>query len=205
MIAPGLRRIGWRQWAWVLVGLALIVLMRKNLLSYDERLAPLPVHGALKQRVAGRNFAVTVNGFRLARSYKTAGAWISRQDSVVLKTPGIWMSAVVSLEAFQQPVGAVTARLRARDGSYYTAGGSDRPSVKGVNLTGQTVLPGLPQNGAYFFELPPAQLVGAHLEFFTAPHVPGSNDSVIDVDLGLDQAKVDDLVAKAPAEVSLLP
>lgn len=205
MIAPGLRRTGWRQWLWVLVGLALIVLMRKNLLSYDERLAPLPVHGAVKERVAGRNFAVTVNGFRLAHSYKTAGAWISRQDNVVLKTPGIWMSTVVSLEAFQQPVGAVTARLRARDGSYYNAGGSDRPSVKGVNLAGQTVLPGLPQNGAYFFELPPAQLVGAHLEFFTASHVPGSNDSVIDVDLGLDQAKVDELVAKAPAEVSLLP
>ena len=205
MIAHGLRRIGWRQWVWVLIGLALIVLMRKNLLSYDERLAPVPVHGAVKERVAGRNFAVTVNGVRLARSYKTAGAWISRQDTVVLKTQGIWMSAVVSLEAFQQPIGAVTARLRALDGSYYNAGGSDRPNVKGVNLTSQTVLPGLPQNGAYFFELPPAQLVGAHLEFFTAPHVPGSNDSLIDIDLGLDKAKVDDLLAKAPDEMSLLP
>ncbi|MBO9664811.1 hypothetical protein [Dokdonella sp.] len=205
MIAQSLRRVGWRQWVWVVIGLALIVLMRKNMLSYDERLAPLPVHGALEQRVVGRTFAVTVKGFRLARSYKTAGGWVSRQQTLVLKTPGIWMSTVVSLEAFQQPVGAVSARVRAADGSYYTAGASDRPTVKGVNLTGEPVLPGLPQNGAYFFELPPAQLVGAHLEFFTAPHVPGSNDALVDIDLGLDKAKVDELVAKAPDEVSLLP
>lgn len=205
MIGQALRRVGWRQWVWLLIGLALIVLMRKNLLGYDERLAPLPVEGALKQRVVTRNLAVTVNGFRLAHSYKASGARMFGDEAVVLKTAGIWMSVVLSMEALQQPVGMVTARLRAADGAYYNAGGNERPYAKGVNLASEAVAPGLPLNGAFFFELPPAQLAGAHLEIFTNPHLPGSNDALIDIDLGLDKAAAAELVAKAAAEVSLLP
>lgn len=60
--------------------------------------------------------------------------------------------------------------------------------------------PGQPVRGAYFFELPPAQLPGAYLQLFSGAHPP-KLDAVVDVDLGIGEAAV----ARAVDELDLRP
>lgn len=121
-----------------------------------------------------------------------------------LATSGIWVSAVVSLEALEQP-GIIGARLRTRDGRIYPSAGADRPLLPGTNLAGTASSPGLPRSGVFFFELPPDQLEGLHMEIFWDRHAPQPWDSVIDIDLGLDRAMATQRLDDAPAALDLRP
>lgn len=203
MIRQVLRRIGWRELFWLVVGLALIVLMRKSLLSYEEKLAPIKVSAALKQRAVAGDFAVTVDGFSFAHRYKTVGEYPNKDEARVLKTSGIWVAVPVKIEALREP-GSIGVRLRTREGLEYRNNSEKRPIAEGVNLAFHRVVPGLPQSGTFFFELPLAQLPGAHLEVFAGAFTP-TLGTVIDIDLGLDKATTKDLLAQAVAEVDLRP
>jgi hypothetical protein len=201
--APLLRRRrlwGWREWLLVLLALAMIVLLRKGQPDYDERVAPLPVHGRGLDRVEGRNFAIDVKGFRVAGAYLVEGDF-RHPEPRQLKTPGVWLSVVATTEALQK-TGIVSARLRTRDGLYYSASG-DRPKIDGVNLAERFVAPGLPESGAYFFELPPDRLAGAHLESYWGSLTPGLMDSLVDVDLGIDAARARALLDEAEPVLDL--
>lgn len=99
-----------RMWAtlrsllWLATGLVLVVAMIKAQSSYDEKIAPLLKTGALGQRVPARNFAVTVRRPRLAQSYTVADNTLFDGSPVrTLRTPGVWMSVVVEVEALQDP------------------------------------------------------------------------------------------------------
>lgn len=203
MIGRALRRIGWRELCWLVAGIALIVLMRKNLLSYEDKLAPIKTPATFKQRVVAGNFAVTVDGFSLARRYKTVGEYPNKDQARVLKTTGVWVAVPVTIEALREP-GNVGVRLRTRDGLEYRNNSEKRPIAEGVNLAVHRLVPGLPQSGTFFFELPPEQLPGAHLEVFAGSFTPMLS-AMIDIDLGLGKANAKDLLARAVEEVDLRP
>lgn len=189
----------WRSVLWLACGLVAVVLLRKAQLSYEDKLAPLPVHAALKQRAVARDLAVAVDGFRLARSYQVADA----QDGPhVLRTPGVWMSVALQAEVLREP-GPINARLRSREGYYYQANGDDRPRVRGVNLSGVELAPGLPANGAFFFELPPGQVRGAHLQVYRGSLTPGQMDSLVDIDLGTAAQTDEQLRSNTADEIDL--
>lgn len=198
-----LRGIGWRELCWLVLGLVLIVAMRKDLLSYADKLAPVPLPAPFKQRVVTRDFAITADGFSLARRYKTVGGFLEENDARVLKTPGVWVAVPVRLEALHEPT-FVRARLRTRDGLEYLAASDKRPSVPGENLASGEVIPGLPKNGRFFFELPPEALPGARLEFFSGAPRP-MLDAVVEIDLGLGKTTAADVLALAAEEVDLRP
>lgn len=197
MIARVLRRLGWRDLCWFAVGVALIVLMRRDLLGYEQQLAEVTVPAALGRRVAVRDFAVTVDGFQLARSYRVADGGTG--GARVLRTPGIWVSVPLRIEMLREP-GVVTARLRTRDGLSYRSNGDQRPALRDANVAGRQILPGLPLAGRLFFEVPPGKLPGAHLQLFHGASPP-SLDAVVDVDLGIDEAAL----ARVPDETELSP
>lgn len=203
MIRRTLRGVGWRELCWLALGLVLIVAMRKSLLDYEDKLAPVPVPAQFKQRVATRDFAITVEGFSLARRYRTTGGLLAKDEVRVLKTPGVWVAVPVELEALHEPV-LVRARLRTRDGLEYLSAGDKRPDAPGVNLASGELIPGLRKSGKFFFELPPAALPGARLEFFAGAQRP-MLDAVVEIDLGLGKASAADVLALAAEEVDLRP
>lgn len=193
-------RLRWRDVALVLVALALIVVLRKAEPSYEEKLAPIVVRGSAKlERVEARNFAVDVRGFKLARAYLVAGPYHDPQPLRV-STSGVWLSLVAEVEALQTP-GHVSAFVRTREGMKYRAG--DRPQ-HAINLSRRQLAPALPEHGAWFVELPPDALEGAHLEVLWGPlGSPGRVDHLVDIDLGIDAARARTLLAEAPPLLDL--
>lgn len=191
----------WREWLLVLLALALIVLLRKGQPSYDEKVAPLLTRGQGLERVQARNFAADVKGFAVAGAYRVDGDF-SHPQPRLLKTPGVWLSVVTTLEALEK-TGTVSAYLHTRDGLLYAASDDDRPRLPGANLADRFVAPGLPETGAYFFELPPERLQGARLQLYWGSLTPGLMDSLVEIDLGIDPARARSLLHEAKPVVDL--
>jgi hypothetical protein len=198
------RRAGrprWRDAALVLLALALIVVLRNAEPGYEEKLAPIMLQGSADlERIEARNFAVDVRGFKLARAYLVAGPYHDPKPKRV-STSGVWLSVVADVEALQSP-GQVDAYIRTRDGLKYRAS-RDRPNHD-ANLGTRMLAPLLPERGAWFFELPPDRLQGAHLEvFWGVLGVPGRVDHVVDIDLGIDDERAQALLDEAPPLLDL--
>lgn len=187
----------------IALALAAIVAMRKAEPGYADKIAPVLVPGVRDQRVAGRNFAVKIGNVKVTHGYLTQGAF-SSSEPVKVRSSGVWLSVLAEVEALDKP-GYVSAQLRSRDGSIYPASGDSRPKVPGVQLTDRMLAAGLPEKGAYFFEVPPDRLQGLRLQLFWGGLTPPNMDSLLDIDLGIDAARREELLAKAPAELDLRP
>ncbi|WP_064747124.1 hypothetical protein ABU614_07340 [Lysobacter firmicutimachus] len=200
-----LPRWRWRDALWIALALAAVVALRKGESDYEQRDAPLlqRAPATAPVRAQGRNFAVEVKRFKVARAYLLKGDY-ARPEDHLLRTPGVWLSVVGQAEALQQP-GYVTAQLRTRDGLVYVASSRDRPKLDGINLRDRALAPGLPEEGAWFFEVPPDRLQGAHLQFFWGSLLPHGGDSLVDVDLGIDAAQARKLMAEAKPVLDLRP
>jgi hypothetical protein len=195
-------RVRWSLLVATALTLVAIVALRRAEPDYERKIAPLPVPGKVGERVVARNFAITVKRARLARAYVTRPKSFDGPPRRVLPD-GIWMSALVEVEALREP-GSVSARLRTRDGLFYQLSGSDRPDVDAVNLAQKRFSPGLRVSGAFFFDVPRDRLQGARLEFFWgALPIPPGMDHRVDIDLGLDAAATRVLLAEARPEIDL--
>lgn len=210
MSAPAAARTAWRlpRWRWrdalwILLALIAVVALRKGESSYEQRDTPLVQHAQGLGRVEGRNFAVDVTGFKAAHAYLLKGDY-SHPEDYLLRTPGVWLSVVAKVEARDQS-GYVSAQLLTRDGLTYVASSQDRPKLKGLNLRERVVVPGLPESGAWFFEVPADRLQGAHLQFYWGNGLPRGGDSLVDVDLGIDAARARKLMAEAKPVLDLRP
>ncbi len=196
------------RWSLVLAAIlcaVVIVWLRSHSPNLAAKSRPYVHAGVRGEKVVARNFSVEVRSTspKLAHAYLTE----SRQRGAPpfrLGSNGIWVSAVVLVEALEQP-GIIDSRLRTRSGWTYPAAGADRPALPGMNLYGTVSSPGLSRSGVFFFELPPDQLEGVHMEMFWQKYAPQPWDSVVDIDLGMDQARVRELLAAAPAELDLRP
>lgn len=193
----------WATAALIALALVAIVALRKSEPGYAEKVAPVRVPGVRDQRVAGRNFAVKIGNVKVAHAYLTQSAFSSSEPATV-RSSGVWLSVLAEVEALQKP-GYVSAQLRTRDGLIYPAAGDSRPKVPGIQLTDRPLAVGLPEKGAYFFEVPPDRLEGLRLELFWGGLTPPNLDTLLDIDLGIDAARSKELLAKAPAELNLRP
>lgn len=178
------------RWSLVLAtlaALAVIVVLRSHQPTYDDKVAPILAPGVIGQRAQARNFAVTVKKLKLAGAYRVDGAFDA--PSRVVRADGTWLSALLEVEALRDP-GYVSAQLRTRDGRVYSASGRERPRIEGVNLAETQLVPGLPASGAYFFDVPAAQLEGATLQFYWGTLAPNAMDHLLDIDLQLDAQRL---------------
>lgn len=199
--SPKRKRGIWAGLLMTAVALAAIVALSKAEPTYAEKTAPVLVPGVRDQRVAGRNFAAKVGNVKVARSYLTQGVF-SFSEPVRLRTSGVWLSVLAEVEALDKP-GYVSAQLLTRDGLIYPASGDARPKIPGIQLDGRELAVGLPEKGAYFFEVPPDRLEGLRLQLFWGGLVPPDMDTLLDIDLGIDADRARELKAKAPAELDL--
>lgn len=169
--------------------LAAIVWMRKHEPGYGERIAPVRVAGEAGERVVARDFAVTVDvaGLRVARRLSAPSPHLFDESRAEIGTPGVWLVVPARVETLQAPA-FVSALVRSRDALSYQSSGSDRPKLPAVNLDTRIVAAGLPEDGAYFIELPADRLEGARLLLFRGS-TPASNDAMVDIDLGIDAAR----------------
>ncbi|HEY0504556.1 MAG TPA: hypothetical protein VGD42_13815 [Lysobacter sp.] len=191
----------WHQWLLILMTLVVIVLLRKVQPTQEQKLAPIATPGSEQlERVAGRNFAVDVHGFKVARAYQVGGDLLNPRPRL-LATTGVWLSVVTEIEALQTP-GYISAQLRTRDGLVYRAD-TTRLKLRDLNLGDRAVAPGLPERGAYFFELPPTALEGLRLQVYWGNLTPTRMDSLVDIDLGIDAARARRLLAEAKPVVDL--
>lgn len=183
--------------------LAAIVFLQRAEPDYEARIAPIPVHGRVGERVQARSFTVLLKRTKLAGAYKVKPGALDDAPRV-MRPHGIWMSALVEVEALSEP-GVVNARVRTRDGLLYQASPATRPDIGGMALESQGIAPGLTVTGAYFFDLPRDRLEGAHMEFYWGGigRIPTGLDHVVDIDLGLDAATVRKLMDEAPPVLDL--
>lgn len=181
--------------------LAAVVWLRRAEPDYDAKVAPIVLPGAVGQRVQARNFAVEVKKAKLAHAYLTKAGLFDAAPRTVA-SDGIWMSLLVEAEPLDEP-GFISAQLRTRDGLIYRASDHGRPELGGSNFNGQELLTGLRGTGAYFFDVPPDRLEGAHAQFYWGNVTPGQMDHLIDIDLGLDAAATRKLLAGAPPTLDL--
>ncbi|ROU08912.1 hypothetical protein [Lysobacter enzymogenes] len=195
-----LPRWRWRDALWIALALAAVVALRNGQSSYEQRDAPL-LQPAPAARASGRNFAVEVGKLKVAQAYLLKGDFSHPEDRV-LRSPGVWLSVLAKVEALERP-GYLTAQIRTRDGLVYVASNKERPKLKGINLSERELAPGLAETGAWFFELPPDKLEGAHLQFYWGLLLPEGGDSLVDVDLKLDKAAADKLRADAKPVLDL--
>lgn len=195
--------VRWSLVAAAVLVLAAIVGLRKAEPGFDEKLAPFVLQGRVEQRVEARNFAVRVKRLKLTGAYLTKAGLFDAAPRRV-RADGVWLSALVEAEPLLEP-GYISAWLRTPDGRDYLAAAEDRPKVDGINFGRQQLATGLTGTGAYFFDVPPEALQGAHLLFFWGLSKPGDMDHVIDIDLGLDAAAVRKLRAAAPPVIDLTP
>jgi hypothetical protein len=194
------------RWSLVLavpLVLIAIVWLRRAEPDYEARIAPIPVHGRVGERIQARSFSVLVKRAKLAGAYRTAQRALDDAPPLV-RPNGIWMSALVEVEGAREPV-AISARLRTRDGLLYMASPITRPDIGGMGLQARRIAPGLRVTGAYFFDVPRDRLQGAHLQFYAdaVGGIPPGLDHLVDVDLGLDAAAVRKLLAEAPPILDL--
>lgn len=195
------RPVRWTLVAATIASLAVIVALRTQQPSFDEKTAPMRIDGALSQPVEARNFSVTVNKIKLAHAYLIDGR--SRGDpGREVHADGVWLSALAEVGTSQES-GYVGAQLRTRDGRVYRAAPNARPDLKGFNLNETYLVAGLPAVGAYFFDVPPDGLEGATLQFYSGSLTPAQLDHLVDVDAGLDAAKVKALLAEASPMLDL--
>ncbi len=199
--APIALRVQWPLVLATVLVLGVIVALRKAEPGYSDKLAPILVSGGKQQPLEGRNFRVTVAGFGVARAYTVPGDALSPNPRTVA-TRGVWLSVVGDIDALAA-TGVVGARIRTHDGLVYPASSADRPRLPTVNLDDRIVAPGLRESGAFFFELPPDRLAGAHVQFYWGSLTPGTMDSLVDVDLGLDAARAKAMVAAVPPVTDL--
>lgn len=193
--------VRWPLVAATLAALVLIVLLRSHQPSYDDKVAPILVHGTVGQRAVARNFAVTVKKLKLAGAYRVDGR-MEGDPSRVVAADGTWLSALLEVEALGDP-GYVSAQLRTRDGRVYAGAARARPDIEGVNLAQTLLVPGLPASGAYFFDVPAAALEGATLQFYWGALAPGGMDHLLDIDLGLDAERLRALRAAGIGELDM--
>ncbi|RYZ72390.1 MAG: hypothetical protein EOP91_08265 [Lysobacteraceae bacterium] len=193
--------IRWSLVAATLAALALIVVLRKNQPSYEEKVAPLTVAGAIGAPVTARNFEVTVKRVKLARAYRIDGRY-SNDPSQVVRADGVWLSALIEATATRE-AGFLSAQLRTRDGRLYAASGGDRPRLDGVNLAETSLATGIAASGAYFFDVPEARLEGATLQFYWGLGAPPGLDHLLDIDLGLDARALAELREQAVPELDM--
>lgn len=192
-----LPRLRWHQLLLILLALTVIVVLRKHTAQMEDRSAPVAVHGAVGQRLQGRNFAIEVASVRVAQRLSARDPLAYPPRTLRLETAGVWLVVAARVESLEEP-GLVGARLRTRDGLEYEA--LDGTRLRASNLD-RVVVPGLPETGNYFFELPADRLQGAHLEFFWGGLVPKPLDSLLDVDLDIDVATAQRLLAAAKPEL----
>ncbi|MEH6418588.1 hypothetical protein [Pseudomonas sp. CGJS7] len=196
-----LPRWRWRDALWIVLALVAVVALRKGESSYEERDAPLVQAAKAPGRVVGRNFAVEVGRVKAAHAYMLKGDY-SRRGDYVLRTPGLWLSVLAKVEASERP-GYVGAQVRTRDGLVYVAADTERPKLRGINLSDRALAPGLVEEGAWFFEVPADKLEGAHLQLYWGTLLPVGGDSLIDVDLGIDKAGARKLASEAKPVLDL--
>ncbi|KRC34666.1 MULTISPECIES: hypothetical protein [unclassified Lysobacter] len=190
----------WRDLLWIALALVAVVALRTGQSDYEQRDAPL-LQSAPAARAVGRNFAVEVGRLKVARAYLLKGDF-ARPEDRTLRSPGVWLSVLAKVEALQRP-GYLSAQIRTRDGLVYVASNKERPKLDGFNLSERELAPGLPESGAWFFELPPDQLEGAHLQLYWGSLLPVGGDSLVDVDLRLDKAAARKLLADAKPVLDL--
>ncbi|RDZ26452.1 hypothetical protein [Lysobacter silvisoli] len=195
-----LPRWRWRDALWIVLALVAVVALRKGQSDYEQRDAPL-LQSAPAARAQGRNFVVEVGRRKVAQAYLLKGEPGEPGDRT-LRSPGVWLSVLAKVEALERP-GYLTAQIRTRDGLIYVASNKERPKLKGFNLSERELAPGLPEEGAWFFELPPDQLEGAHLQLYWGSLLPVGGDSLVDVDLELDKAAAQKLLADAKPVLDL--
>ncbi|KRA81758.1 hypothetical protein ASD78_00300 [Lysobacter sp. Root667] len=195
-----LPRWRWRDLLWIALALVAVVALRTGQSDYEQRDAPL-LQSAPAARAVGRNFAVEVGRLKVARAYLLKGDF-ARPEDRTLRSPGVWLSVLAKVEALQRP-GYLSAQIRTRDGLVYVASNKERPKLDGFNLSERELAPGLPESGAWFFELPPDQLEGAHLQLYWGSLLPVGGDSLVDVDLRLDKAAARKLLADAKPVLDL--
>lgn len=193
--------IQWGLVAATVLSLACIAALRKQQPTFDEKTAPMRLAGAISQPVEARNFSVKVNRVKLAHAYRI-DARTRGGPSREVKADGIWLSALVDVEATQAN-GYLGAQLRTRDGRLYRAAPNERPDLKGFNLTDTYLAAGLPASGAYFFDVPADALEGATLQVFSGNGAPAQLDHLVDIDIGLDAATLHSLRAKASPMLDL--
>lgn len=199
---PSPRR--WRRFAFnavvLLLAASAMFWLRRHEPSYMERFAPIVVRGAPGEVVQARGLRIEIpadSALETGRTLVTPGITGSAPPDEQ-PSSGLWLSVPVRIEATLDS-DRFKAFLRDRAGREYAPAPKSpaepgRPFDHGgeggrmfeSNIAGQSLAPGFPASGRLYFEVPADRLEGLHARFHLGA-VMTPNDSLVDIDLGIDR------------------
>lgn len=183
----------------LVAGLAAMVWMGRHLPNTTENQAPFAIRGKMDETVRARTFAARVERVELARTLVVPGV-LSTQPPKRIETGGVWVLVHTRIDPLREAVSPAGARLRSRGGVSYTAD-DGRVDLR-YRLNGGEVMPGEVGRGVLLFEVPPQRIAGASLLLREAKYA-GELDSELEIDLGLTEARVREMLRAMPDALSL--
>lgn len=161
--------------------LALAALITENRPDSLTSQRSFRVEGRLGAAVQGRDLRATVHGATVARELRRGDA------SEPVATNGRWIVVDVTIATDVEPSGIGTADLELAERTYATR------RVRGHDLTGIIVQPGLPRRGLLVFEVPADAVDGTAVLALARSGDPRL-DSTLAVTIDLAEAPMTDLV-----------
>lgn len=138
--------------------------------------------GDVGERVEALDFAATVTSVR-------GGTAVVGDRGQELHTDGAWILVRIRVEALTEPQSLRFGAIYDRRGrTFEYAGRVDQ-------LLDAEVQPGIPIEGEMIFEVPRDAVPDAHLRLFNALVGDPNYQTMVDVDLGLDEATLDAWIA----------
>lgn len=147
-----------------------LYVLQKSLPTYGDITSPIAVSGRAGEKLAARNFELTVTQLRFARNIKLTAFGNERSYG----TSGIWAIVEAEAAARNETVTLMSATWLGTDGLRYLA--SERISNAPALLGRQQLEPGLPQRVLMIFEFPESEMNKGTLLVARYPFQPLDNE-----------------------------
>ncbi|CAL9493408.1 hypothetical protein SUDANB121_03303 [Nocardiopsis dassonvillei] len=190
---------GRRVLAFVLcVGLIAAILFAQRFIVTGQALvAPVATAGARGAAVATRAFEAEVTRVDVAAEIEVTGSVIGEPEKVPAN--GVWVVVWTRVNALEDTVHGVSAELRMSGGVVYEERGWFWASLEQATFS-----PGIPQRGAFVFEVPADRLDGPTLVLTHRPGFERRLSSQVEIDLGgVDAEPGADAVVLAAPEIDM--
>lgn len=135
-----------------LIAIFVLYALQKSLPTYGEITSPIAIYGKAGEKIAARNFELTVTQLHFTRNIKLTA--FGKEHSYA--TSGIWAVVEAEAAARNETITVMSAAWRSADGLRYLA--SERLNSAPALLGQQQLQPGLPQRVLMIFEFPESEM-----------------------------------------------
>lgn len=134
------------------IAIFVLYALQRSLPTYGEITSPIATYGRIGEKIAARNFELTVTRLRFARTIRLTAFGKERSYG----TSGVWAIVEAEAAARNETISVTSAIWLSADGLRYFA--TQRLNAAPALLGQQQLQPGLPQRALMIFEFPESEM-----------------------------------------------